>query len=306
MTPDEYTISQQYLNVSDGHQLFVYEWGNPKAKTPIVNLHGGPGGACKDRYKTHFNPEKQRVIFFDQRGSGKSLPYGELKNNTTAHLVEDIAAILDHFKIKKAILRGGSWGSTLALTFALKHPQRTEALVIAGVFTGSKLETDWLDHGGYRNFYPDVWEKFVAGVPEKHKTDPTAYYYQQVMSDDEVAAKAAGHAYEAMEGGVLSLNDEAYTPDALDDYDPSAIRIEMHYLHNLCFMPDNYIMDNAHKLTMPIYIIQGRYDSVCPPITAYELSKRAPNTELYWTIAGHRSEHEDGNLVRAILARITT
>lgn len=304
MNPDAHTNSEQFLSVSHGHQLYVQDWGNPKAKKPIVFLHGGPGGGCKDRHRNHFDPATQRVIFFDQRGSGKSLPKGELKNNTTDDCIADIVTILDHFKIKKAILRGGSWGSTLALAFALKHPKRVEALVIAGIFTGSKSETDWLDNGYYRSFFPDVWERFVAGVPKEHQADPTAYYYQQVMSDDEAAIKKAGHAYEAMEASVLSLNDEAYTPEPLDDYDPSGIRIEMHYLHNLCFMPDNYILDNAHKLKMPIYIIQGRYDSVCPPITAYELAKRAPNTELYWTIAGHRAEHEDGNLVRAILARI--
>jgi proline iminopeptidase len=303
MTPDKFTISEKFLDVSDGHQLYVYEWGNPKATTKIICLHGGPGGGIKDRHKGSFDPEIHHVIFFDQRGCGKSLPSGSREHNTTQKLIEDITKIADTYGFEQFVVRGNSWGSCLALAYALAEPKRVKALVIGGVFTGNKSEIDWLDKGGFKVTFPDVWQTYLDATPKNHQDNPTEYHTKRALGEDPIAAKESAYTYDCLEGAIMSL-DDTFTPDDFEKYDPAGMQIEMYYLHNGCFMPDRYILDNAHKLTMPIYIVQGRYDTVCPPVTAYELSHKAPNTKLIWTIANHRGEHEDNNLFRTILASL--
>ena len=161
MTPDKYTISESMLDVDNGHQLYIHDWGNQTAVKPIVFLHGGPGGSTKDHHKTSFDPTEQRVIFFDQRGCGRSLPLGSLSNNTTDDLIEDIEIIADHLNLKTFIINGGSWGSCLALAYSLAHPERVTALVLRGIFTGSQSEIDWLDSGKFRTFFPEVWAQYL-------------------------------------------------------------------------------------------------------------------------------------------------
>lgn len=302
MTPDRYTLSEQMLDVGDGHSLYVQEWGNKKAETTIILLHGGPGSKTKDKHKNAFDPTKQHVIFFDQRGSGNSLPYSSLINNTTEKLIADISKIADTFSIKKFVLTGGSWGSCLALSYALKYPARVEALVLYGIFTGSKSEIDWLDRGGYKAYFPDVWDQYIAATPKNHHSNPSAYHKKQALSTDINASKQSAYAYRSMEGAVIALNDE-FIPESYDEFDAAGAKIEMYYLMNGCFMPDRYILNNAHKLTMPVWLIQGRYDSVCPPITAYELNKKLPNSKLIWTISGHAPEHETVTHLRSILSQ---
>ncbi len=304
MTPDNYTIQESFLDVGDGHSLYIQDWGNTKAKTPIVFLHGGPGAACKDGHKQLFDPRRQRVIFFDQRGSGKSLPYGSLKNNTTQDLVEDIEKIARHLNLDQVILTGGSWGSCLAFAHALKHPKRVKALVLRGIFTGSKREIEFLDQGHFQNFFPDVWEKYLEATPKAHWQNPSAYHFKNALEEGE-KAKASAYAYENVEGALLRLDDR-YTPEKYEDYDPAGIRLEIHYLLNNCFIPEGYILDNAQKLKMPVWLIQGRYDVVCPPITAYELSKELPNGELVWVTSGHvGSERAIYDVVRTVLLQLT-
>lgn len=305
MTPDEFTISEEFVDVGDGHQLYLQDWGNKKAKTPIIFLHGGPGGGAADRHKQSFAPEQQRVIFFDQRGSGKSLPKGSLKHNTTEALINDIEVIVKHLKVEKFIITGGSWGSTLALAYALKYPLRVKAMVLRGIFTARKSEIDYLDKGGFQKFFPDLWDNYVASVPKAEQKNPSKYYYDQVFDNDKEASKKAAYAYsEMLEGPLLSLDDR-YTPDKYEEFDPDPMRIELHYLSQNCFLPESYILDNAHKLTMPIYLVQGRYDFVCPPATAYELHRKLPKSELIWTVSGHKNEREGWNVERAILLDLT-
>lgn len=304
MTPDEYTISEFFLDVDDGHQLYIQDWGNKKAKLPIIFLHGGPGGHCKDRHKGVFDPTRQRVIFFDQRGAGKSLPYGSLENNTTKHIVEDIEKIANHLNIKQFILTGGSWGSALALFYGLTHPQRVKAMVLSGIWTGSKQENDWIDKGLFKTFMPDAWEKYVRSVPKSYQPDPSSYHFPRILGDNQRAVKESGYAYENLEGAVIALDDR-FTPDSFDDYDPAGIRIEVSYLVNTCFMPDRYILNNSHKLKMPIWLVQGRYDMVCPPKTAYELSQKIPQAELIFTISGHHQERESWNVIRSLLLQLS-
>lgn len=304
MTPDKYTISESFVNVGDGHKLYAQDWGNKAAKKPIIFLHGGPGAGCEDRHKSIFNPDKQRVIFFDQRGSGKSTPVGELKNNTTDKIVGDIDKIADHFKIDKFILDGGSWGSCLALAYAIAKPKRVIGMVLGGLYTGSASENDWLNNGGFKNFYPDVWDEYLARTPEKYRDDPTAYHMRQITSKKAEDRKLSAYAYSCLEASVMSLDDR-FTPDNYETFDPAGMIIEMTYIANNGFMPDRYIIENAHKITSPVWLIQGRYDVVCPPITAYDLSKRITNCQLIHIIGGHRLGHESWNLIRTVLDRLT-
>lgn len=303
MTPDKYTIGSKHLEVGNGHQLYVFEWGNPKSASKFIFLHGGPGSSIKDRYKGDFDPMTQHVIFFDQRGCGQSLPYGSRDNNTTDKLIADISLIANDFGFDKFTLHGSSWGSCLALAYALTEPERVKALVLGGIFTGSKTETDWLDKGMFKPFYPDVWQTYLDATPMEHQADPSAYHFERALGDDHEAAKESAYAYACLEGAVMSLDDR-FTPDSFDEYDPAGMQIEMHYLKNLCFLPDRYILDNAHKITAPVWLVQGRYDTVCPPVTAYELSKKLPNCTLLWTIGNHKAEHEAQNLFRIILAQL--
>ncbi len=301
MTLQSHLIQEFDLPVSGGHTVHVYDWGNPDATTPFIFLHGGPGGQIKDKHTGSFDPAVQRVVFFDQRGGGRSTPYGSLEQNTTQEMVKDISAIADHLGIQQFYLHGSSWGSTLSLAYALEHPERVKALLIGGVWTSSSSENHWLDQGEFRTFYPDVWDAYLARTPAEHHNNPSAYHFDKALHGIPVEQKASAYAYDCLESGVVKLDDRS-TPAEFDTYDPAGIRIEIQYIQNLAFLPDRYILDNAARLTMPVHIVQGRYDMVCPPITAYELSKKLPNCKLYWTISGHAHEHENQNVFKAIIA----
>jgi proline iminopeptidase len=301
MTPDEFTIQETFVDVGDDHQLYVQDWGNPKAKAPIIFLHGGPGSGTSNKYRQRFNPYEQRVIFFDQRGCGRSLPYGSIANNTTEKLVDDIELIAQHVGLQRFVLTGGSWGSALALAYALKYPDRVIAMTLGGIFTGSQAEIDYLDKGDYRVFFPDVWDHYLSQTPKSHQADPTKYHFDRILSDDINALRTSAYIYSNLEGSLMSLDDR-FTPEEAKDFDAIPTRIEVYYLANHCFMPDRYILDNAHKLTMPIWLVQGRYDVVCPPKTAYELHSRTPNSTLIWTMAGHGNDRSNYDVMRTINA----
>ena len=304
MTPDEYTIKEYALGVSGGHKLYVHDWGNTHAKQTFLFLHGGPGGGCVDAYKAFFDGTRDHVIFFDQRGCGKSTPRGRIEHNTTQDLIGDIELILEKHSLKKVIVFGGSWGSTLALAYALAHPEHVAAMIIRGIFTSRQFEIDHLDKGIFRNFFPDVWDAYLARTPEQYRDDPTAYHNARAVGNDAKAAFESSYALGEFEGSVSSLEDR-HKPADLKTFDPVPARIEAHYIQNHCFMEENHIMDNAHKLTMPVWIVQGRYDMVCPPITAYELHKRLPKSNLVLTQSGHSgNDHGNFDALRATVAAL--
>ena len=267
-------------------------------------LHGGPGSASRDSHKARFDPTRQRVIFHDQRGCGRSTPYGSLEANTTQHLIEDITLRADKLDIRKFILNGGSWGACLSLAYAVEHPDRVAAMVLQGIFTGSQREIDWLDKGMFRIFHPEAWQRYLQATPEAHHDDPSAHHFARILGDDPQAASASGHAYESLEGAVMNLDDR-FKADPTEGFDPAGIRTEVHYMRNHCFLPDRHIMQNAHKLTMPVWLVQGRYDMVCPPATAYDLVQALPEGEVIWTIDGHHAGHESWNAIRTILLQLT-
>lgn len=300
MTPDQYTRNELQLDVGDGHSLYVHDWGLESGPVTI-HLHGGPGEGSSDSSKSRYNPTRQRVIFFDQRSCGKSTPYGSLEHNTTEDLIADITKIADKFGIPTFTLAGGSWGSTLALLYGIKHPERVLRIVGWGIFTGRASEVAHVRSGAFRAFYPEVWEQFVGTVPAEHATNPFGYHVPRILGDDPAAAKASAFAYSQAIYAILFLDDR---PKSLDyeTFDPTSILLECHYDTHDNFIPDNYIVDNAHKLTMPVHLIQGRYDVLCPPTTAYELAQKLPNGQLLWTTAGHAgSDRANWDLARSLL-----
>jgi proline iminopeptidase len=302
VSPDKHTLQETFIEVGDGHTLYVHEWGNPEGM-PVVFFHGGPGSGSKDRHKQAFDPSKHKVIFFDQRGAGRSIPYGSLENNTTTKLVEDTEKIVKHLKLTSFTIAGGSWGACLALAYGLAHPKRVKAMVLQGIFTGSQAEIDYFNSGAYALGFPDVWKELLDNTPEAHRNSPVTYHYDQVLSGDQQAVKRSAYVLENMERALLSLDDR-FTPEPFNDFDPSGSILETHYMANRCFMPDRSIMTQAHKLTMPIWLIQGRYDMVCPGRTAYELNQLLPRSELIWTTSGHSNERESWNIARTLLIQL--
>jgi proline iminopeptidase len=287
MTPDEFTNREFFLDVGDGHQLYIHDWGNEKAKLPIVYLHGGPGAACNDSQKTLYDPTTQRVIFFDQRGSGRSIPIAALDHNTTDDLVADITKVVDAAQVQSFVLHGRSWGSCLALYYAIKHPQRVAAIITGGMFLGTKRELNFDEKGDrYKTFFPERWQEFLADTPATHQAAPMSYHMRQILNGDTTAAKKSAYAYSRLILGVIKLDDRRRQLD-FETLDPSSLIVEAHYKLNNCFMPDNFIMEHATKLTMPIWIIQGRYDVMCVPSVAYELHRALPQSHLSWVTAGH-------------------
>ena len=303
MTPDQHTNQELLLDVGDGHQIYVQDWGNKDAKTPILFLHGGPGSGNYDNDKERFDPANQHIIFHDQRGSGKSTPKGSIENNTASHLVDDIEKIAQKLGLDKFILTGGSWGSTLALLYAIAHPERVLGIAIDGVFMATESEISWLDKGGWSTFFPDIWQQYQATVPESHQSNPTSYHFKQAFSEDSEKSKKSLYDYSSMELALLKL-DQKLTPQPYDDFDTNNSKIEIHYLSNQCFIEGEFILNNAAKLTMPVYMVQGRYDMVCPPDAAFRLGQALTNSEIIWTINGHVKQHEAKNILNILLKQL--
>lgn len=301
MTPDDYTNQELMLNVGNSHTIYVHDWGNKDARHPVIFLHGGPGTGCNDKYKQRFDPTIQRVIFHDQRGSGKSTPYGSLEHNTTKELVEDIEKICGKLKLQDVIVTGSSWGSTLALAYALKYPDRIHAMIINGIFTASQQEVDYLYEGVHRTHFPDAWQRFLDKTPANHHDNPAAYHVERLFGTNEKAALESAVAMTELEGSLLSLDDR-FTPIAdTSEFDIAPTKIEVHYMRNLCFIPDRYLLENAYKINVPTWIVQGRYDFICPPATAYELHQEMPNSQLIWTQAGHGNDRNNYEVMRSLL-----
>ncbi len=296
------TYESGYLNVDKNHEIYYELSGNPKGK-PVLFIHGGPGGGTGEKDKRFFNPKKFNIVLFDQRGSGKSKPLASLKNNTTPHLVEDIRKLLSHLKIKKTFLFGGSWGSTLSLCYAIKYPETVAGLVLRGIFLASKKENDYFIYNS-RNIYPKAWENMASLVPKDYikKKKIAEYYYNKIThSDKKIRTKYAkswaefefsistllGYNKEGLNNILKSIKFEAFSP------------IELHYIVNDCFIPEDYILKNTHKIkSIPCSIVHGRYDCVCSPSEAYALHKKLPKSRLIFTIAGHSASDNEEFLVK--------
>ena len=271
------------LKVSDLHTIFVEESGNPNGK-PIIFLHGGPGGGSEPIYRQYFNPDKWRIIIFDQRGCGKSLPHAELKENTTWDLVNDIEKIRIKLKIKTWSIFGGSWGSTLALSYAIKNQNKCDNLILRGIFMLRKKELEWFYQNGCSFIYPDAWEKYLDPIPEKERSTMIKSYYKRLTSNDKKERIEAAKAWSIWEASTSKLIQSKKALHAFDDDSVAEAfaRIECHYFINKGFFKnDSWILDNSYKIeNIPTYIVQGRYDVVCPMTSAWDLHKALPNAKF--------------------------
>ena len=289
------------LKVDDIHKIHYELYGNPKG-TSVVYLHGGPGSGFTDKSKRFFNPKRCNVLFFDQRGCGNSTPFGSLKNNTTQALSNDISKLMKHVGFDKAILFGGSWGSTLALYFAINNPKLVSGLVLRGIFLANKFDIEYFSNGKIVNiFFPDVWSRIDKLLPKGYKKNPMKYFFDKITKGNKDEKILYFNEWTRYESSVSSLiyNSEAVAKDVKSNQKHafSLAILEGHYIaKNNCFLEDDYIIKNAKKIKdIPISITHGRYDFVCPPINAFRLHQALPNSKLNIVLSGHSGSDKEMN-----------
>ena len=277
----------------DNHQIYYEQIGNPDGHA-LLFLHGGPGAGCSPAHRRLFDPAKFRVIFIDQRGSGRSTPYGSTINNTTQHLISDINFLRVKLKINKWTLFGGSWGSTLALAYAIANPAYVTALILRGIFLGTDTEVNWYLHEMGR-FFPEAYEQFISYIPIDEQHDILSAYHNRLTGDNIQIRNEAAKFFASYENSCATLHAEAR--DA-GQFAISMAVLEAHYFVNQCFLPANYILKNVRFIQhLPCYIVQGRHDVICPPISAYNLHKKWGHKSSLTLVddAGH-SAFEHGTL----------
>ena len=282
-------FDQRMLDVGDGHRIYVEQCGNPSG-LPVVVLHGGPGGGCSPAMRRYFDPSVYRIMLFDQRGCGRSRPHASVENNTTWHLVRDIETIRQTLGIGRWIVFGGSWGATLSLIYAQSHPDRAAYLVLRGVFLMTKAELDWFYRGGAGQFWPDVWARFAKLVPVEERGDLIAAYNQRLFSGDLMLETRFARAWAAWENALAAIENEGVAGESPAEYARAFARLENHYFINGGFLEkDGQILAEMPSIAhIPGTIVQGRYDMICPPISAYKLAQRWPEAELKLIpMAGH-------------------
>lgn len=270
------------LAVTPPHRLYVEESGTPDG-IPVVFLHGGPGSGCEAYHRQFFNPQKYRIVLFDQRGAGRSTPHAELSNNTTQDLVNDIEAIREKLGIDRWVVFGGSWGSTLALAYAQTHPQRVSGLILRGIFLCRQREIDWFYQEGASRIFPDVWQHFLEPIPVNERHDMVTAYYKRLTAQDEFTRMQAAKAWSLWEGRTATLISRQSVIDHFGDPHTalSLARIECHYFKNNSFLSQNQLLNNMSLLAdIPGVIVQGRYDVICPLESAWELHQAWPGSIL--------------------------
>jgi proline iminopeptidase len=294
------------LKVSALHTLYFEECGNPKGK-PVVFLHGGPGGATDPSMRRFFNPQRYRIVLFDQRGCGKSKPHACLEENTTWDLVADIERLRELLGIERWQVFGGSWGSTLALAYAQKHPGRVTELVLRGIFLLRRSELNWFYQNteGAASIFPDQWDKYTAHIPEDERNDMMGAYYRRLTSADNAERNAAARIWSIWEAATSYLqgNPESIAKFSVPKTAAAFARIECHYFVNRGFLDcdDQLLRDVTRIAHIPAVIVQGRYDVVCPMRSAWHLHKAWPKSKLVIVPDAGHSAFEPGN-ARALRA----
>ncbi len=295
--PELQPYNRGRLKVSDLHEIFFEECGNPSGK-PVVVLHGGPGGGISPFLRRLHDPQAYRIVLFDQRGCGNSTPRAELRENTTWDLVADIERLRELLQIERWQVVGGSWGSTLALAYAETHPSRVSELILRGIFTVRKREIDWFYQEGASFLFPDEWEKYLAPIPAHERHDMVGAYYKQLTSDDRAVRLNAARAWSQWEGATLSLlpNPQRVDEFANDEFALAFARIECHYFVNRGFFArDDQLLADVEKLSgIPGVIIQGRYDVVTPMETAWLLHRAWPGAQFQIIEAAGHTTTEPG------------
>ena len=291
--PDNEPFASGYLTTGGPHQVFYEECGNPHGK-PCVILHGGPGGAINPTMRRFFDPAKWRMALFDQRGCGKSQPNASLDDNTTWSLIEDIERLREQLGVETWCVFGGSWGSTLALAYAIKHPERVESLVLRGVFLLTKRELAWFYQDGASMMFPDAWARFCAPIPVAERDDMMGAYHKRLTHPDRRVQAEAAAAWSQWEGDTISIRGPEARPSKFNEIDFAIAfaRIESHFFVNGGFFPhEDWLIANADKLAkIPGWIVQGRFDVVTPMESAWRLKTAWPAArfEVVWD-AGHAS-----------------
>jgi proline iminopeptidase len=290
------------LPVDDIHTLYWEECGNPDG-VPVLFLHGGPGGGLSPRHRCFFDPAHYRIVLFDQRGAGKSTPLGEYRNNSTPLLIDDIERLRELLGIGQWLVFGGSWGSTLALAYGEAHPQRCLGFVLRGIFLCTRAEIDWFLNG-IRWFFPEVHAEFVAPIPEGERGDLLQAYAKRLFSDDPAVYAPAARNWSRYEGRCLFLRPD---PAAIDDFSSDTVslgigRLEAHYFLHDGFFSDDQLIRNLDRIRhLPAVIVQGRYDAVCPPLTAFRLHAAWPEAKLHVIDDAGHSGYEPG-LAKVLVA----
>lgn len=273
-------LNTHRLQVSDLHEIYIEEYGNTDG-IPMLFLHGGPGAGISPIYQKYFDPKKYHLIMFDQRGSGKSKPYAETRENTTDDLINDINLILDYFSFDKTNIYGGSWGSTLALLYAESNPTRVSSLTLRGVFLCREDDISWFYQHGASEIYPHYWENYISIVDKSKRDNILATYHEMIHSPEEKISMAACKEWSLWEGRSSSLLPSQDVINAFDECSTSIAKIESHYFINNCFIEENQILKNINTIKdIPCWIVHGQYDVVCPIRQAYDLHMLYPNSNL--------------------------
>ncbi|VUD53946.1 Proline iminopeptidase [Thalassocella blandensis] len=294
--PEIKPYARHDLQVDDIHTLYIEESGDPDG-LPVLFIHGGPGAGCSKHDRRFFDPDKFRIILYDQRGAGRSKPHAELENNTTAHLIDDIEKIRQHLGVEKWVIFGGSWGSTLGLLYAQSYPQYVSGMILRGIFLCRDEDLRWFYQYGAHQIFPDYWDDFQKPVPEHERDNMMNAYYQLLTGDNELAKMGAAKAWSLWEGRCATLRP---CPDVVSSFSDahmalSLARIEAHFFVNKSFIEPNQILNNMDKLEgIPGIIIHGRYDMVCPLENAHQLYKAWPDSELQIIRDAGHSSREPG------------
>ncbi len=271
------------LAVDAPHELYFEESGNPDGK-PVVFLHGGPGGGTNPKQRQFFDPQRYRIVLFDQRGCGRSTPHASLDANTTWDLVADTERLRVHLGIERWQVFGGSWGSTLALAYAQKHPERVSELVLRGIFLLRKVEIDWFYQQGASAIFPDAWEPYLEHIPAAERGDLVAAYHRRLTSDDPAVRLEAARRWSGWEGATSKLipDPELVGHMEEDEVALAMARIECHYfVHGGWFEPEDQLLRDVGRIrNIPAVIVQGRYDVVCPIDSAWALHRAWPEADL--------------------------
>ncbi|MDP4549107.1 prolyl aminopeptidase [Marinobacter sp. MDS2] len=280
--PEIQPYARHHLAMDEVHELYLEESGNPDG-TPVLVVHGGPGGGCEDYHRRFFDAERFRIILLDQRGAGRSTPLAELEENSTENLVEDMEKVRQFLGVDRWLLFGGSWGSTLSLVYAQTHPERVLGLVLRGIFLCRPKDIQWFYQEGASRIFPDYWQDFLAPVPEAERGDMVAAYYRRLTSHNELEQIQAAKAWSIWEGRCATLQPN---PKVVEHFGHPHVaialaRIECHYFMNQGFLQTDQIINNTDKLAdIPGIIVHGRYDMVCPLDNAFALIAAWPEAEL--------------------------
>lgn len=294
-----------YLRVSDVHEIYYEESGNPDGK-PAIFVHGGPGAGCDARVRSFFDPDAYRIILFDQRGCGRSRPHASLVDNTTWHLVADMEKLREYLGIDQWLVFGGSWGSTLGLAYAQTHPARVTEIVLRGIFMLTRFELQWFYQSGTSALFPDHYDNYIAAIPPDERGDLIQAFYKRLTSDDRKTRVAAARAWSQWEAATsyLLINEENLRKWGEEDFAVAVARIECHYFVNRGFLDtEDQLLRNVDRIRhIPAVIVQGRYDVVCPMQTAWALHKAWPEAEFHVVPDAGHSALEAGNTHQLILA----